>query len=703
MSGDATAREDDSAEGRAPPAAHASLAPSRNALRLMGWAFAAMYAVMSAIHVADLQAPGAIQGLASSLVTMIAFLVALAAIRRKTPSSRVANHITGVSALVVLANICLHYAFARDPSVVAMFVFFAVGAGGLLLHRRWLLVSLATSFVAWMALSVWVLPHPNVVRDGFALVTVLGIGFAVHALRVRGLRQIEALRDAADRRKRLAETRLAKLERTQESLVRLVERNPDGMVVFRDGRILFVNRRFADTLRYEDCAALVGAKLTDILELGEERTLFASDASTVVREVKARRRTGESVMLEVASTPIEWQDERATLLSARDVTERHALLHDRVMNADRMMSIGRLAAGVAHEINNPVTYVLSNLAELASDPARLDAPAMLAEAREGAERIRAIVHTLKTFTRPESVALRRVDIVDLLESSLRMVRNELRHTTTKIERCFRSRPVSMTDPNRLGQVFVNLLLNASQAMEGRRSTTLTLTVDEHDGHARVAISDTGTGMTPEVQRRLYEPFFTTKAAGQGIGLGLHYCRSAVEDLGGVITVATEVGVGSTFVVRLPAAVGSIASQEADPLSADSPGAAARVLVLDDEPAVARAAARALRSHDVKIAESPAAGIEQFLGGQFDALVCDLMMPDMDGVEVHRRVADAGLGLEDRIVFITGGVLTPKVQEFLDGRPDRVVHKPFDTAALRDAVASVLRAHPRPSTRAPAPP
>ncbi|MCB9581972.1 MAG: response regulator [Polyangiaceae bacterium] len=649
------------------------LAPTVKNLRVLGWALVVTYAVMLVVHGLDLQRAGARAGLIASSITIVLLLAALGITRVRPPSPQGANHLAGAFSLVVLANIAVHYTLARDPSTVAMFVFYLLGVSGLLFHRGWVIASLILGYGAWMLATV-LTPHANALRDGLTLVTTAGIGFVVYLGRMRAMAREAELRERAETRQQLAEERTAALNELQTSLAGIVERNPDGMLVHKNGRVLFANHRLADMLRFESSDELVGLELSDLL---------GSTSGGVpggLSEVRVRRRDGEAVVLEVASTAIQWEREHAMLLAARDATARHAALEERLLQSDRLLTVGRLAAGVAHEINNPLSYVLGNLAEIEREELRPEARELLREASEGARRVSSIARNLESFVHPDASDPKdQVDVVELLESCVRMVEHEL-PANTVIERQFPSRPQLLTDEHRLGQVFVNLLLNASQAMDNASQRLLSLSVEEREEAVVVSVKDTGVGMPLRVRRRLFEPFFTTKPVGKGTGLGLHYCYNTVRGLGGSIDVSTEVGVGSTFTVHLPTSIERTASTSLLPL---------RIVVIDDDRAVARSVARMLRGHDVTIAESAVHGVELMESGQFDVAVCDLMMPGMDGIEVHQRLVTAGLA--ERVVFVTGGVFSETAQRRIDAIENPVLRKPLDATALSDAIRQVTEA------------
>jgi PAS domain S-box-containing protein len=404
--------------------------------------------------------------------------------------------------------------------------------------------------------------------------------------------------------------------------------------------------------------------------------------------------------------------------AARDVTAKHeadlahAQLQRQLMFSDRMMSLGTLAAGMAHEINNPLTYVMANL-ELTREELRglVDAPStarvsgieeMLDDACLGAERVRKIVLGLKTFSRADEERRATMDVKPALEMAVRMVHGEIRHRAMLVTD-YRETPLVEADEGRLGQVFVNLLVNAAQSIpEGamEASSIRVMASTAADGGAVVEVSDTGIGIPDALQVRIFEPFFTTKEVGVGTGLGLSICHNIVTGLGGRISVTSAVGHGSTFRVWLPA---SRASQieRTTALAVVSASARATVLVIDDEPGVGAALRRVLREHDVTVRTSAREALALVAGGQrFDVILSDMMMPQMTGMDLHAELARLSPRDAAGMVFITGGAFTQAATAFLARVPNERIAKPFTAEAVRALVRARACAARDPSVPTP---
>ena len=402
---------------------------------------------------------------------------------------------------------------------------------------------------------------------------------------------------------------------------------------------------------------------------------------------------------------------------------QHKELQSKLAQTDRLTSLGTLAAGIAHEINNPLAYVLLNITFVAEQLSQLlddsrsarfgavshpildmgaesRAPSLedrqsqvhlaLEHAMDGAERIRSIVRGLKTFSRPEDESRTAVDVRKVMESSIGMVNNEIRHRA-RLVKDFGDVPPVLANDARLGQVFLNLLVNASQSLpegNGARNEIRVTTRLDGAGMVVIEVRDTGVGIPADIRGRIFEPFFTTKPVGIGTGLGLAICHGIVTSFGGRLSVESEVGRGSVFRVALPVATGapSVAPATARPRAPSKrvdDAARGRILVVDDEPIICFTIERLLSAeYDVTAVTSALAALDKIHEGErYDVILCDLMMPEMDGIDLYGAIRREDAPQAERIVFVTGGAFTPRGQAFLASVPNARVEKPFDVESL----------------------
>jgi signal transduction histidine kinase len=358
---------------------------------------------------------------------------------------------------------------------------------------------------------------------------------------------------------------------------------------------------------------------------------------------------------------------------------------ERVLATDRLAAIGTLAAGAAHEINNPLTYSLINLehvvrqlrafsaagGEVVVEPGVDSLPRLilsLEQAGEGMQRVRAVVHNLLTFSNGGLGTRTLVDVRAIVEAAIQMSMHKLVQRA-RVVRNFGQVPPVEANEAALGQVFLNLLVNAAQAIaEGdvQRNEVRVTTFADDEGNAAVEVADTGAGIPPDLLPRIFDPFFTASKAGQGTGLGLSISHGTVSSLHGTIAVSSEVGRGSCFRVTLPAASqwrAAAASSAAQARGEHQRVAPRRVLIVDDDDLVREALARTLNGDaDVEVVADGRIVIERLAAGQrWDVILCDLMMPGLSGMEMYaealRRAPDAA----GQFVFMTGGAFTPRAR------------------------------------------
>jgi PAS domain S-box-containing protein len=485
----------------------------------------------------------------------------------------------------------------------------------------------------------------------------------------------------------------SELETSRGKWRALVENAPDTVYqIDPAGRIQFINRVDPPLRRGE--------------VLGQPWTTFASVEhhgllDRTLAEVVA---SGEPRSVEILSGDGRWHslmlgpvragaDVVAAIAIARDITHKKQT-EAQLIVSDRMASVGTLAAGVAHEINNPLAAVLANLELAQRDIARLalrtpvgELGELVREARDAADRVRQIVRDLRVFSRAEEEQHGPVDVRSVLESTLRIAGNEIRHRA-RLVRDFDEVPAVLGNESRLGQVFLNLVVNAAQAIPEGQAESNDITVRVRRGGQRVAIDviDTGSGMSSEVMRRLFTPFFTTKPVGVGTGLGLSICQRIVSAMGGEIRVDSALGRGSTFTVLLPTA--PEAGPGGEPLGPPPVRTLrrGRVLVIDDEPLIAVAVRRMLSDHDVVTVGRAEDALARLRSGErYDVILCDLMMPQVTGMDLYDQLAAELPELLQRVVFMTGGAFTVRARQFLDAVANARIEKPFDVQQLRSMV------------------
>lgn len=392
----------------------------------------------------------------------------------------------------------------------------------------------------------------------------------------------------------------------------------------------------------------------------------------------------------------------------REMVER-ARVEEELRRAQRLESLGRLAAGLGHEINNPLNFVSGSIEMLDAELTRLRSripeeqwrhlDEVVRTAAVGVGRIAQIVSNIKLFSRPPDSPSEAVDIWKTLTWSVKMVEDRLGADVELIIDLADVPPV-LGKRIEIEQVFINLLENAVQAVteKGGPKQRIRVSTRADEDAVVVEIADTGPGLPPDALDKIFDPFFTVKAPEQGTGLGLAVCHAIVTGLGGRIDIRNDAAGGAVVTVRLPAA----REEDVPPAPVLVPprpqpvGRKGRVLVIDDEPLMLRIMAHALREHEVVTVQSAREALELYEDHPFDVVFCDVMMPGMSGSAFYAALAEADPGAENRIIFITGGARGVEAQRFLDRVRNECLEKPIPTDVLRARVNEVLARHGPPA-------
>ncbi|MBK7861060.1 MAG: response regulator [Archangiaceae bacterium] len=489
-------------------------------------------------------------------------------------------------------------------------------------------------------------------------------------------------------------------------LLSVIENLPDLVVILDDGgTVLFANAWASNMLGAGSPERLLGVPFKTLVDPSQSATFDAISAGRfealpIPTEVRLRKFTGDFAVGQLSQVQsVKLFGKSATLLVCRDVTSER-VLERRLQLSERLAAIGTLAAGVAHEINNPLAFVSSNLEYInhelqrvaAKDPEASELIAAIGDASQGAQRIAVIVRDLKLFSRDQEQS-EPVDLKSAVEWALKIVDVQLRHRC-EVRRDLQPTPKVVGSEGRFGQLFANILLNAVQALpEGRplsESWIRVATTTDAAGNAVVEIQDTGCGI-PEAQLgRIFDPFFTTKPVGKGTGLGLTIAHAVVSAARGHIDVQSTVGKGTTFKVVLPGIAATGTALATPPTQLVKP-AKARLLIIDDEAAVAQGVRRMLKSElEIDVLQDPRTALERLNRGDlYDAILCDLMMPGLTGMDIYRDVRKSRPEVIERFVFMTGGVFTAEAQAFLDSVPNTKLFKPFTMKDVRSALAPMV--------------
>lgn len=493
------------------------------------------------------------------------------------------------------------------------------------------------------------------------------------------------------------ETRAA-LQHSEARFRFLVEAAPDGVVIVVRGKIVFINPRATQLLGVRDGDDPIGRTINEYLPPDEaaistERREHAERTGEENPAREYRTLAAPDRTVEIKSVGCVWDGEPAVLGIARDVTDRK-VMERRLVEADRLAALGTLAAGVAHEINNPLTYALLAVQRIERTVASLDVPdaargsirEQLGDIEHGIARVASITRSLRAFARPDDAPPGPVDLGEVIQRSLQMVAHDLRHRASLLLEV-PELPWVNGNAARLEQVVVNVLTNAIQSLPEGGVHKIEVVV-RHD-HDRVVLTvrDTGCGMSAAVRGRIFEPFFTTRPVGEGMGLGLSVSKTIIEGVGGELAVSSSPEGGTTVTISLCVHAGA-RPQAPEP---DRVRARRRILLIDDEAVLRRVFGQLLgKHHDVATAASGRDALAALRAAEFDVIVCDVMMPDMNGCELYQRIAEQHPGSERQVVFITGGTFTSEVDDFLAATPNRVLTKPFNLESILSTIDYVTR-------------
>ena len=485
------------------------------------------------------------------------------------------------------------------------------------------------------------------------------------------------------------------LREAEERYRALADATMEAVVLHNHGVILDTNAT-ADKLFGLSAGMMIGRSVGEFIAPGSiDVALEKVEANeSGMYESSGMRSDGSQFPCEARARVVTYRGESVRMVAIRDLTERKQL-EARLALADRLASMGTLAAGVAHEINNPLSYILLNLeiaqSELANASPERPATHALSSVRdalEGTERVKRIVSDLRSFSRGSGDETASVDLERTVSFARAISANEVRHRATLDVRLAGLPPVRGNE-TRLGQVFLNLIMNAAQSIpDGSAGSQRISIVGRREGDAWVVVdvSDTGAGIPREILPRIFEPFVTSKSRAEGTGLGLSIAQSILTAMGGSISVTSTVGRGTTFTLRLPVA-DEVKAERVSPAPRASAQRHARVLVVDDEARIRIVIAQALRpQHEVVTASS---GFEALTilerGEEFDAMLCDLMMPQMGGIDLHEQVATRWPELARHTGLLTGGAFSERAQRFVETSGLRCLEKPCTVAELQALV------------------
>jgi PAS domain S-box-containing protein len=496
----------------------------------------------------------------------------------------------------------------------------------------------------------------------------------------------------------------AALRESEAGFKRLAEAAPDVIVVVDREHFLYANPAGVKAVKLHSQAEFLALHPSEFLPPSELETMqarmrrVAEGEQLAPRQYQGMRSDGSAILLEISSIPVVWEGRPAILAIGRDVTER-VELQRQIAERDRLAAVGTLAAGIAHEVNNPLTYLMLHLEQLRATLPQLLGDAAtgplghIDEALDGAERVNAIVRDLLELARPRAPRLEPTALASVCEAAARLVRPTL-DDRAQISLRLDSRVHANTDGARLTQVLVNLLVNAAETGTADERTLVELSLVQHGDVAVVEVRDDGPGIPADLLQHVFVPFFTTKSPGTrsealpgrngGVGLGLSICHAIVTSLSGTIRAENAEPRGAVIRIELPS------SARSDRVEAPTPSMRSvrtdgfrRVVIVDDEAAVATAVGSALLDVETRIFTSPRAALEALCAESlpYDVVLCDVAMPELGGEQLERELVRARPEYRGRFVFMTGAATPDTLQDRVHDGTAQVIKKPFGPEGL----------------------
>ncbi len=481
----------------------------------------------------------------------------------------------------------------------------------------------------------------------------------------------------------------------------IVEFNPAAAVMFGIAREQAIGLSVSDVM--------IPPRLRGAHEAGMARVTAGGEQRVMGRRVEmpALRADGSEFPVEMLLWRTDVAGQAFYTASLFDLSERQTAQgeierqREALRQSEKLTAMGSLLAGVAHELNNPLSIVMGRAAllaeKMAGDPRAADAQRI----HEAAERCGRIVRTFLNMARSRPANRSEVALNDLATAAVDMLGYVLRsHGIAVTLDLLPGLPPVKADADQIGQIVLNLIVNAQQALaardNGRRLTVSTGLAPMTDGDRRrvprvwLRVRDNGPGIEAGLHERIFEPFFTTKVEGVGTGLGLAVSRSIARDHGGELTLQDD-GSGACFCLQMPVS-GEPESSETEPVPLPATDeCSARVLIVDDEAEIAELIGEMLSGagYEVMTAESGAVALAMIAEARFDAIVSDLHMPDIDGAQLWREVRQSQPALARRMLFVTGDTLSPIARQFLDEARCDSLNKPFSKQELLARVTELL--------------
>lgn len=499
------------------------------------------------------------------------------------------------------------------------------------------------------------------------------------------------------------------LSESEELYRLLVDLSPYGIVLHDATGILFMNPAGCQALGISGPESVVGRSYLDFVaasdrEQAQQRLERVLELSEPLGQVERRLVTfdGREIIVATTGVPFTRGDHRLALILFADITElKHAeeeiaRQREALHQAEKISAFGSLLAGVAHELNNPLSVVVGRATLLAETDLEPSVATGIAKIKAAAERCAGIVKTFLAMARqqpPERVPVR---IDALIDSSLDLLAYGLKSSGIRVIKTVPpDLPGTLADPEQLLQVISNLLINAKQAMDdwsGPRELSITPSFDPHANAIQITVTDSGPGIPEDIVRRVFDPFFTTKHVGVGTGIGLAVCRGIIEAHGGTISAENSGSGGARFIITLPVITEPTDRDGKSPTEQSERPASNTVLIVDDEKEIRDMLSEILATegHIIEEAVDGQDALARLSAKSVDLIISDLIMPVLDGAGLYEELCRRHPDAVERLVFITGDTLSQRTRQFLKRAKRPVIEKPFVPDEVRSIVRQALK-------------
>jgi PAS domain S-box-containing protein len=538
-------------------------------------------------------------------------------------------------------------------------------------------------------------------KDGIRVYTKLGTS-PVTDDKGEYIGAIAGVEDITERR--TAET---ELKLSEERYRILVENANEGIMVAQGGKFKFVNPK---------CCQIAGYTEQELLEMPSFASIIHPDDAQMVLERHQRRLKGEDLpgiyqfrvitrdsiekWVTLSTVVINWEGRPATLNFLTDITDRKRIEEERkilerqAQVTSRLTSIGEMASGIAHEINNPLTGVVGYAQLLLKEDLPEKVKKDLRIINDGAQRVADIVNRLLVFASQHEIERMPVNINEIIENTLILRSYHLKTNNIEvITRLNPSLPLILVDIGQIQEVFLNLIANAETEMKlAHDRGTLQISTELKDGFILITLKDDGPGIAPENIEKIFNPFFTTREVGQGTGLGLSICHGIISSHKGHISVESKPGQGTTFIVELPVITEDKVSDDSQQSEEEKqPAGKGKILVIDDEKVILEFLNRVLTSegYNVETVNNAAEALEKVQNQRYSLMLLDIKMPGISGMQFYRQLEQIARSLANRVVFMTGDVMGTDTKDFLEETGAPYITKPFDIQKLKKQINTIF--------------